>query len=200
MERTINETLEAPNIPTSREKVMLAAARSVFMGAPVLADVDRIVTIVDWADGTLALAAQPDVPRNITVALTDINNSITGGTVTITGLDPQGRTVTETMTPDGAGAGKALTGTKIFASVTSVIIAGTTGVPAAGVDQITVGVGNVIGVPHDLARSAEVKHVYLAAVRIAAIDAIAVGESISGIDINSGTYDGSKLMWALIIP
>jgi hypothetical protein len=200
MEKTLSAE-EAARLPTPEEEEYLAAqllgAMSVFMGAPVLADVDRIVTIVNWADGTLTIAAQPDVPRNVTVALTDADNSVTG-LLTITGEDAQGRTITETMQPLGDGNGKTLTGTKPFAKITSCVITGTAGA-AAGVDQLTIGVGKVIGLPVDLIATAGVLHVFLGATRIAA-PVITAGVSTSGIDVSAGTYDGAKWMWALIRP
>ncbi len=199
-EHTVDD-VERGRIPTADESVRLgkitAGAEHVFMGAPIAADDNRIVTSVDWADGALAVAAQPDVPRNLTVALTDADNSVTG-LMTITGVDAAGRTVVETMEPDGAGAGKALTGTKIFARVDSVVISDSAG-EEAGVDVVIVGVGDVIGVPVDLDLAAEVRHVYLAAVRQAS-PTVATGVSTSGVDASAGTYDGAKLMWSILKP
>lgn len=187
---SISEQAEASDIA---EEVKLNVVA--LLGAPVVADADRIVVSTDWADGTLSLAAQPDVPRNVTATLTDINNSITGGTLTITGKDPAGRTVTEVMSPDGAGGGKTLTGTKIFASIASAVIANTTGVPAAGVDVVVIGVGNVIGLPSDISATTAVKHTYLGGVPVTPA-AIAAGVSTSGINANTSTYNGTKLMLA----
>lgn len=169
-------------------------AQHVFMGAPVLADVDKIVTSEDWDDGALTIAAQPDVPRNLTVTVTDADTSITGGICTIVGKDSQGRAISEVMDITD---GLSWTGTKIFATVTSATISGTTGVPATGTDVVTVGVGNVIGLPVDLSAEAEVIRAYVAAAPVTP-DAIATGESTSGIDCNGATYDGSKLMWAIV--
>lgn len=163
---------------------------SVLLGTPVVADVDRIVTVIQIADGAQSLAAQPDVPRNITMTLTDADDSVTADIVA-TGLDPAGRIVTETMSPDGAGGGKTLVGTKIFASVTSVVVSNTAG-SAAG-DNLEIGVGDLIGLPTDIDAAAAVKHAYLGGVR-ATPDAVATGISTSGVDLNGATYDGSKLM------
>jgi len=170
------------------------AAMHIFLGAPVLADADKIVTSEDWDDGALTIAAQPDVPRNLTITVTDANASITGGICTIVGTDSQGRSITEVMDITD---GLSWTGTKIFATVTSATISGTTGVPATGTDVVTVGVGNVIGLPVDLSAEAEVIRAYVAAAPVTP-DAVATGESTSGIDANSATYDGSKLMWAIV--
>jgi len=160
------------------------------LGQPVLADVDRVVDDQLFADGALVLAAQPDCPRNLTIALTDADNSC-AGTILVTGKDTLGRTVTETISPDGLGGGKTLTGTKIFASVTSVVVSLAAG--AGGGDLVNVGVGNKIGLPLDIAASAKVQDVYLGGTRIAS-PTIVTGTSISSVDVSAGTYDGSKLM------
>jgi hypothetical protein len=161
-----------------------------FLGQPVLADVDRIVDDQAFADGSLTIAAQLDCPRNITIALTDADNSCTG-TILVTGKDNQGRAVTETISPDGLGGGKTLTGTKIFASVTSVVVSLAAG--AGGGDLVNVGVGNKIGLPLDIAASSKVLDVYLGGTRIAA-PTIVTGTSISTVDVSAGTYDGAKAM------
>lgn len=196
MENTISDQ-EFARIPNAAEAASLASAVSVFMGQPILADADRIVASVDWADGSLTVAAQPDVPRNLTVALTDADNSVSG-LLTITGLDMNGNTVVETMTPDAAGGGKTLTGTKIFASVTSAVISGTAGA-APGTDTVVIGVGEVIGLPYDLIHSAAISDVYLGGARVAA-PVLATGASTTGIDVSAATYDGSKIMWAIVKP
>lgn len=161
------------------------------LGAPVVADPDRIVTAVDWGDGTLTIAAQPDVPRNVTVALTDANNSITDGTMTITGTNIHGTVVTETVTFTQAKAG--FTGSRIFAVISSVEIADTDGTVGAGVDQLTVGIGNVIGLPSPISASAAVKHVYLGGTRVAS-PTIATGAINSGVNVAAATYNGSKAL------
>lgn len=199
MEQTLSDA-EIANLPGPAGKDLLTrlygGALSLFLGAPVVADVDRIVTSVDWADGSLTIAAQPDVPRNLTVALTDADNSVTG-LLTITGLDPSGRVVVETMQPDGAGGGKTLTGTKIFASVTSAVISGTSGA-LAGTDVVVIGVGNVIGLGIDIPAAAAVTYCALGGTKLT--PTVATGESTSGVNASAGTYDGTKLLHAFVMP
>lgn len=180
----------ASEVESGDVAVEAAVTSSVVLGTPVVADVDRIVTAVQIADGAQTIAAQPDVPRNITMTLTDANDSVTA-TIVATGTDPAGNTVTETMEPDGAGGGKSLTGTKIFAWIDNVTVSNTAG-SAAG-DNLEVGVGNVIGLPTDIDAATAVKHTYLGGVRQAS-PTVAVGASMSGVDASGGTYDGSKLM------
>lgn len=191
-EHTVSDE-EFARIPNAEEASLLSKGQggiqSIFMGAPILADVDRIVTSEDWDDGTLTIAAQPDVPRNITVTLTDANDSVSG-VCTIVGTDIRGRTVTEVMTVE-TGTGKAFVGTKIFASVTSLTISGTTGATAS-TDVVTAGVGNVIGTPMDLDSVATVRHAYLGGTKLT--PTVTTGVSLSGIDASGGTYDGSKIL------
>ena len=49
----------------------------------------------------------------------------------------------------------------------------------------------------DLDSQATVRHVYLGGVRIAS-PTTTTGVSLSGIDVSSGTYDGSKIMHAFL--
>jgi hypothetical protein len=185
---------------TTAEHAILTALQAggnsffVALGAPVVADTDRVVESVQWGDGTLTIAAQPDVPRNVTATLTDADNSVSG-LLTINGTDIAGRVISETMAPNGAGGGKTLTGTKVFKTITSVVITGTAGAGAG--DNLVVGVGNVIGVPVDLADDAEVVASHLGGTLLVA-PTVATGVSTSGIDASASTYNGSKVLDAII--
>lgn len=198
MENTISDQ-EMTRFPSVEQAGVLSklqkGIQSLFMGAPILADADRVVASCDWADGSLVIAAQPDVPRNITVVLTDADDSVTG-LITVTGVDARGRTVVETMAPDGEGEGKTLTGTKLFARVDSVVISDTAGAEV-DVDLVVVGVGNVIGTPFDLDSDAVVHHVYLGGA-LQESPTVSTGVSLSGIDASAGTYDGSKMLHAFL--
>lgn len=169
---------------------------SAYLGNPIAADDDRIVTSTDFATGNLAVAAQPDTPRNLTVNLTDANSSVSAGTLTITGKSPDGTTITESCTYAQARTG--YVGTRIFASVTSVAIASAAG-GAAGVDVVIVGVGNVIGLPSPIEASAAVKHVYLGGTRVAS-PTIATGKYNSGVNVSASTYNGTKTLQVLYSP
>jgi hypothetical protein len=200
VEKTLS-TEEAARLPDPDKSEFLNAlyegALSCFLGQPVIADIDRIVVTVDWADGTLSLAAQPDCPRNITIALTDADNSVTG-LITVIGEDPDGQAVVETMAPDGLGGGKTLTGSKVFAKVTSVVISNTGGAPTTD-DEVVVGVGVKIGLPMNILAAADVRHVYLGGTRIASPN-ITTGASTSTVDASAGTYNGTKVLQAFVQP
>lgn len=191
---------EKGRLPTPAEEESLEALTGgcipAFMGAPIDADDNRIVVSEDWDDGALTIAAQPDVPRNLTVDVTDADTSITGGILTISGKDAQGRSISEVM---DISEGLNWVGEKIFAQVDSAVISGTTGTPAPGTDVVIVGVGDIIGTCIDLGVATEVVHAYLGATKVTP-DAVVVGVSKSGIDVNGATYDGSKVMWALLKP
>ena len=167
---------------------------SLFLGLPIVATTDRVVADVLIANGALTVAAQPDLPRNLTVTMTDADSGVTAGDVTVVGTDKDGNAVTEVFTVANAGGTQTLTGTKLFASVTSATAANFAG-NAAG-DNIKVGVGDLIALPFDINNTSAVKHVYLGGVRIAA-PTVAVG-LYSSIDASSGTYNGAKALHALI--
>ncbi len=101
------------------------------------ATVGAIVASVDIANGAQTIAAQPDYPRIINITVTNTNNDITAGTVTVTGTSIRGVVVTESLNLANAFT---LTGTTIFASVTSVVVAGLTGASAG--DTLTVDTGD----------------------------------------------------------
>lgn len=199
MEKTLKD-IEYSRVPNRDEKALLGSlvsgCESVFLGAPALADDNGILEAVDWADGELTLIGQVDCPRNITAELTDADDSCTG-LLTITGLDPQGRTITETLAPDGEGGGKVLVGTKIFAKVVSAVISNAEGGETM-VDQIIIGFGNTIGLPWDISVAASVIHTYLGGVYSAAT--IKTGVSTSGVDASAGTYDGAKMLQVFANP
>ena len=65
------------------------------LGSPVVDDVDRIVTSVNMKVGAYTIAAQPDVPRNITVTQTAVGTEDTNGTVVIVGTDMNDNVITE---------------------------------------------------------------------------------------------------------
>ena len=75
------------------------------------ADDNYLVVSVRIANGAQIIAVQPDVPRNITIAVTDGNKSISAGLITITGTDWNDKTVTETL---NLATALTKTGTQIF--------------------------------------------------------------------------------------
>lgn len=107
--------------------------------APLPATASYIVTTRVLAAGSQPLAAQPDVPRNATITVTDANLSITAGTVTINGVDQLGAAQSEVLNLASA---LTFTGTVLWASITSVVVAGLVGNGVA--DTLAVGIGSSI--------------------------------------------------------
>jgi hypothetical protein len=185
LQTTISEDLA----PTPAEKAFASAGAEGLewqsLGAPILADVDRIVAALDpVADGALTVAAQPDVPRNITMTIVDANAS-SSGVCTVKGLDMAGLALTEVFTWAAAGT---QTGTGLFATVTSAVVSGVAG--AAAGDTISVGVGNRIAMPKQIATEGAIKLATFGAVPITP-DAIGLTPA-SYVDANGATYDGSS--------
>lgn len=166
------------------------------LGAAVLADVDRIVTVANMKVGSYTIAAQPDIARNITVTHAIVaTGTDTLGTITVTGTDVLGAVISEVITPI---AGDIANGTKAFKTVTSIVGAGW--VIAGGNDTITIGVGNLLGLPvYISATSAVILGVVGAANVVPAVTASATVISLCTVDLSSGTYDGSKKVLAFVI-
>lgn len=122
------------------------ASLEVNLGTPRDDEAARAVTSANMKVGTYTIANQPDVPRNLTVTHTAVSTADTLGTIAIVGTDYAGNALTETLTPSN---GTVVAGTKAFRSVTSITGAGW--VIAAGNDTVTVGYGDLIGLPVQLA-------------------------------------------------
>jgi hypothetical protein len=166
---------------------------AVTLGAPIALSANRIVTSVNLTNAALVVAAQPDVPRNVIVTVTDTTPSITAGTVTVAGQDAYGNTITEVFDFSTFTSATAKTGTKIFGKVTSVVTTGFTVLGGSGDELIVVGVGNVIGLPTDIVASTAVVHVFLGGTRVTT-PTVAVGVSKSGVDVSSSTLNGTKTL------
>ena len=112
---------------------------------PIAAEVISIVAALDpIADGAMLIAAQPDYPRTLRMAIVDANSSITAGTVTFVGVDINGVVCTEVFNIANGGTLNYDTA-DAYASVTSVTVAGLVG--AAAGDTISVGVRDEFGLP-----------------------------------------------------
>lgn len=109
------------------------------------ADNDQIIASTNLLNNTTysTLTDQPDVPRNITITVTDTTPSIVAGTITVNGLDVNGTAITEVL--NLAGPTLTFTGTKVFASVTTVVTASVTVLGGAADETFIVGTGSVVG-------------------------------------------------------
>ncbi len=107
-----------------------------------LAVTNQIIHSVAIADGSFTLDGNLDFPRNITISVTTSN--ITGGTVTVNGINfITGRSDSEVLDLSSA---TTLTGTKIFSTITSVVVAdlSTADPQDPPVGTFIVGMGNTI--------------------------------------------------------
>jgi len=108
---------------------------------------------VNLADGDLfaTIVAQPDYPRTILVKITDANDSLTAGTVTIVGLDQNGVAQTAVYSIGAIGGTASLVlddaGKNIaWSKITDMDVASTAGVDA-GTDKIEIGYQDTFGLP-----------------------------------------------------
>jgi hypothetical protein len=114
-------------------------------GQPVVADPDRIVTITEMIVGAYTVAqasAAGGIALNVTVTHADDGATDTLGTVDIVGTDINDQVLLETITP---GANATVQGTRAFKTVISVT--GVDWVTGGNADDITVGFGELIGLP-----------------------------------------------------
>lgn len=117
-------------------------------GSPVAADADRVVAAEDMKVGAYTIAnATPagGIALNLTVThLKDGANLDTVGTIDIVGTDIDDQVLLETITPSDDAT---VAGTQAFKTVTSVTGVGWV-ISGAGVaDTLTVGFGELIGLP-----------------------------------------------------
>ena len=84
----------------------------------------------------------PDVPRNVTATPGGTTANVTAVSVVVTGTDIEGQVLTETLPAFTAASSSAVTGSKAFATVTSIAI------PAVGsATTVAVGLGSKLGLP-----------------------------------------------------
>ena len=94
------------------------------LSAAPVGDADGFVVSVEMKVGayTLAAAAPTSGARHVTCTRTAVGTADTPGTIVVVGKDLSGQTISETLTPGANGI--LVTGSKFFASVTSVTGAG----------------------------------------------------------------------------
>lgn len=184
--------------PALREfaKDHLAGAGRFFnLGTPVLSDDDLIVVSANMKNGAYTIAAQPDVPRITTITHAIVaTGTDTLGIITCVGKDIEGQPISEVITPL---AGAVASGTKAFASYDSII--GSGWAIAGGNDTIKIGVGPALGLPVKIAAEAECMLGILGTAIIAPTVTAADDIASCTIDISSGTYNGTKKAFAIIV-
>ena len=101
----------------------------------------------------------PVYPRNVILTISDADNSITGGTARVTGLDARGLAISEVISiAASAGTSSTNTGVVPFATVTRVDLFAFTGADA-GADQVSVGTGVKFGLSGVLTAAGDIVYV-----------------------------------------
>lgn len=206
-----NKTLTSPKINGTEElsataieidKVVNKAVNTPMLynlGAPIVSDNDMIVVSADMKIGAYEIAAQPDVPRNVTVTVTSIGTADTLGTITVTGTNYADKVISEEITPE---TGKTIAGTKAFKKITSITGAGWVIDEVEGTaDKITVGIGNKIGLPLALDKDSEIILGILGTAITTHNPTVSDPKTIEGttIDMSLGTYDGNKNVLVFVV-
>lgn len=161
-------------------------------GSPVLADVDRVVVSTDMIVGAYTIdEASPagGVAANVTVTVTQQIEDDTEGTLDIVGTDICDQVLTETLTPL---IGSTIQGTRAFKTVTSAT--GVGWITGGTADKITVGFGELIGLP-DLLVNNTVLFALFNAVREATAPTVTFSATVMAlntVDLNSA-LDGSAV-------
>lgn len=164
---------------------------SAALGAVLLGVNSRVLGDTAMANGATtevtAFAAQPDVPRNLTVTG---NAAAVAGDVVIVGTNAGGETITETIVAAGAAT---VVGNKAFKTITSITL------PAyvsAGTERIRVGTGAKLGLPAKLSRNSVVA-AFLANVRETTAPTVAF--SASALESNTITLNSALNGTAVIV-
>ena len=168
------------------------------LGAPVASSNNRIVAVTDMKVGDYTIAAQPGVPRPITITHATDTVTDTLGTITIEGTNILDEVISETLVPT---ADDTIATEQLFKTVTKVTGAGWVISAPTDEDQIQLGVDDMIGVPVDLESSHQIIFAMLGTAIIAPED-IDDGQvelmPNAGIDVNTATYDGAKTLRVLV--
>jgi hypothetical protein len=115
-------------------------------GAPAAPVVAGIVSSVGFSNGTLTIAAQPDVPRQLAIIVTAYS-SLTAGALALVYNDNQGGITTDTFTFAGQATGPAtVTTTKGVEHLTSATVSAVSGGTSPGVQ---IGTNGYIALPMD---------------------------------------------------
>lgn len=145
---------------TSKTRGKILSAASVFPYRQTWADVATAnTTLLTTAQATSAsvvttvttFSAQPDFARNIVITPGGTTADVPAGDITVTGTDIRGATISETFTLT-ANQSSASTGSKAFATVTSIVYPIQDGAAAT----YSVGTGVKLGLKHKLVEASVV--------------------------------------------
>ncbi len=148
------------------------------------------ISTAAYADGALAIAAQPVVPAKMQIRVVDANSSITAGLITAVYIDQFGIQRTEVFNQASGGTKTWLT-TWAVAKIISVTLSATTGSAGGATDTVSAGPSAHLGLPGFQAPVPGTFSVFTAHVDD-------VAEAVGTVDATAGTIspttapDGSK--------
>jgi hypothetical protein len=127
-----------------------------FVATPAAKVANRYFASAAMHNGAYAVAngglPGDGLARNVTCAQTAVDAEDTNGTLTLTGIDIEGKPISEEIAPD---AGVTVEGLKAFKRVDSIVGAGWAQ-GGTGADTIVIGFGDVIGIPDRIAALADI--------------------------------------------
>jgi hypothetical protein len=123
-------------------------------GLPGAADTAGLMAALQDDGAVAAVVAgnslyQPDVPRNVTATAGGTSADIKAISVTVTGKNAEGKTITEDVGPFTVNTAGTVAGALAFAEITSVSIPAHDGTDAT----TSIGYGDIIGLGHKLTRN-----------------------------------------------
>lgn len=164
------------------------------LGSPAAAATDAVLDAVtdDGSEQTITAGiTDPDVPRCITATSGGTEADIAAIQVTVNGTDASGATITEDLPAFTENSAGTVTGSKAFASVTSVVIPAHDGTAAT----TTIGTGDKLGLGAFLSRNTVVA-AYLDGAKEGTAPTVAVSASAlssNTVDLDSAT-DGNEVI------
>jgi hypothetical protein len=177
-----------------------------FLGTPKLADLDWFYVSGNMKAGAYVPAHansgdSPALARNITVKRVMVGGLDTGGTFTITGTSVQGDVITEDIVVGADGV--TVAGTKAFLTVTAITNVGWV-IGAVGADTVEIGFGNLIGLPWDVANTIRLgghtpDGLVGGVLAVPTIVTDADEPEKNTVDLSSGTFNGSKEVYLLVV-
>lgn len=185
-----------------RRKAMQMGVVALNLGTPEAVDDDHFVEDGNMKNGAYTLAAKkPDVPRNLRVTVTKATGNDTMGKLTIKGKDFFGQAIEEEIVPNNGDTSSGVKdGDLAFAEIESITGSGWVISAPGQNDQIKIGYGNKIGLPVALSTIDDVVLCLFDRAVQTHTAVVADPASVAGttIDASAGTYDGAKVMQALV--
>lgn len=168
------------------KRKLLAKMLKFYVAVPAAKVANRFFASAAMHNGAYVVANSglpgDGLAHNVTCAQTAVDAEDTNGILTITGLDIEGKIITEDIIPND---GATVESTKAFKQVTSIV--GSGWVTGGGADTIVIGFGDLQGLPDYIAASADILMVGLST---ALVNAPTITVSNSVLALNTVTAVG----------